>query len=833
IADKEKFILVPIKSIYTVGRLSTDLILAQDLSISRTHVRICLPGAGSGKALTVEDLDSKFGTFINSGIVQNKRIKPKTPTALRAGDKIRFGALKSIWQLSELKLTTTPSALAQPDVTELGKLIGPLGGSLTSTWTHDCSHLTMEIVTVTVKLLHALLENKPIVSIAYWRALSKLAQRIHVTEDWPNPEDFPPTHPADMPSIKWHPERTKLFAGKTFVFCSSKHTELYGPVVEKAGGACKDLNSGVRRLFLTKSNVVVIQYISSTQSQATETIHSVQDLLENSGLRLVPEYEIGLAILHCSTAKFCNPSYKMMENSLATTESMDSSILVPNTERTQTERSAGRASEFVVPDSEMSEAVPHNAEDDKETEQAPATLAAKPAEKSKPVLITRERKRNNIYLDSSDEDVVVDEPKKPKTSIESKSKPKRKRAIIVDSSDEEAEAESQKHLKKTKTQPEDKAKQVQAVEEEKSPIDESLVNISQLIKQKPKEQKEPEVVLPKRSTRSNQQQETAKPEPAAQRRSLRGKAIQEKPKLTQLQNNDDSEEEEEALFQFKPKAAVPVERAPFKPTQSNAQSAETALPGAKPCQPAMPRISVRNFLEKSHSQDQSLANQSTAAAASQPRKRLRLEQLNESDSDDNENLFQFGNSKKPRQSSNLAESDNDSDDGGMFNFKKAPPKQPNRNVSDSDQDSVSTEPFVSNPTNKSRYIVPKPKQIPSKVNVSGWLTCSGLTKDVKPEKLEPKTDDAAEQKIKVEEEEDDDKLATMKWLATIKDSIVVRMSNLNVSVRSHDETDAPAESKYDGRKNFKKFVKNKVLHPQQRVVQLKRMQLSEGMVTCL
>lgn len=279
--DNEKFVLVPNKTLYTVGRLSTDLILGDDLSISRTHVRICLPKPGTGQALTVEDLGSKYGTFINNDIAHNKKMKPKTPTALRVGDKIRFGALKNVWQLTELKLATTPSSLLRPEVEELSKLISPLGGNVLPTWTNDCTHLTMDMVSVTVKLLHALLENKPVVGLDYWREFSKVAHRIHVSDDWPKPEDFPPDQSADMPSIKWHSERSKLFAGKTFVFCNSKHNAMYGPVVEKAGGACKDLNSGVRRLFLTKSNVVVIQYISTTQSQGTETIHSVQGTIHS------------------------------------------------------------------------------------------------------------------------------------------------------------------------------------------------------------------------------------------------------------------------------------------------------------------------------------------------------------------------------------------------------------------------------------------------------------------------------------------------------------------------------------------------------------------------
>lgn len=496
-----------------------------------------------------------------------------------------------------------------------------------------------------------------------------------------------------------------------------------------------------------------------------------------------------------------------MENSLPTTESMNSSIIVPNTERTLTEKDAAKSSEFVVPDSSKSEAFPINLESEQPIEEAKTAAAPAPvANKSKPVLITRERKRNNaIYLDSSDEEIIVTEsPKKTKTLIDTKEKPKRKRAICVDSSGEEAEEHSQK---KTKPSPEVEGLPVE--EERKKPvesaIDEELVNISQLVKNKTNQEKLATATSSRRSTRANQlqPQTVEKPAPASPlRRSLQGKQSQERPQSLSL-NDEDSEEE--GLFQFKSKPPVTVTRAPFKPAEDNKQSSNKTSTTTKPG-----RISVRNFLEKS--QNQSVASQgaATATAVSQPRKRLRLEQLNESDSDDNENLFKFGGSKKPRQSIGLPESDNDSDDAGMFNFKSNAAQKQNRDESENDQDLVTTEPFIANTNNKSRYIVPKPKELPRKINVSGWLSCSRLHGEVKPEPAEVKAD-AEEQEIKVEAEQDDEKRETMKWVSTIKDCIQVRMCNLNISMRSQDDVDAKVENKYSGRKNFKKFVKVRIV----------------------
>ncbi|EDV96039.1 nibrin [Drosophila grimshawi] len=833
--ESVKFILLPVKATYTVGRLSTDLILSEDLSISRTHVSLCL----SSNELTVEDLGSRYGTFINSGIEKNKKMPAKTPTPLQIGDKVRFGALKNIWQVSQLKLTTTGSALEGMGLRELDQLMRPLGGVTLQSWTDECSHLTMDTVSITAKLLHALLENKPIVRVDFWREMLKFARRINVTEDWPQSEDFAPAQPSDMPSIRWRSERTKLFVGITFVFMNRKHLEMYGSVVQKAGGLCKDLNLGVSKRFLTKKNVVVIQYVSSTQSQATETISSVQAILEQAGLRLIPDYEIGLAILNCSLDKFCNPSHVAIEHSVTTTESMNSSILVPNTERTQTEHcNKNSATEFVVPESHKSQiyGLSVGSEKHEKSESAPKEMSC----------TTRRRsKRNNpIYVDdSSDDDDTKDEQptKKVKKAPES---------IVVESSDEEPIARRSKRRvanvvdsdedlpleKKTKQNAnvdiglslEDEAALESIANSVETPIDENLVKN----KSKVERQKKTPVISARRSTRGNPQPpQEDEPAVISPRRSMRGK-----PTAANVMRNDkDDSSQDEELFQFEAhtSAAVVPDRAVFKPTEadiaSNDKSADKSV--SKPT-----KISVRNFLEKSQKH---VATQKVVEtpATTQPRKRLCLEVLKDNDGVDLDNLFQFGNSKKPKTAFGA-----DNNDEDLFNFKeRAQQEQSKLEHSDADQDSVCTEPFRPETKTKSRYIVPKPKELPRKIDTSGWLSCSGLHVDVKPEpKSEPDTmnaETAQPTNIKVELDDDayDEKLNHDKWLAGIRNGIQVRMYNLNISVRSQDETDAAniTASKYIGRKNFKKFIKTNNAHPQQQILGLKRMQLADGIVVNL
>ncbi|ALC44219.1 nbs [Drosophila busckii] len=808
--SKEKIVLMRNKPMYSIGRIGTDVLLSEDLSISRAHVHLHLPTSETSQVLTVEDQGSKYGTFLRDEIKANKKMQAKTPTPLNVGDKLRIGALKNIWQLSQLKLQTTTSALTQPEAQQLNQHMKALNGEVLPTWTDECTHLTMNKVTVTVKLLHALLENKPIVKVEFWRELFAAARSIHITKDWPNPKDFEPAHSADVPDISWRPERTKVFARKTVVFMNRKHYDAYGPVVEKAGGSCKDLNSGVRKAFLTKKDVMVIQYVASTESQATEAISNVQDILEQAGLRLIPDYEIGLAILHCSTEKFCNPAHKIFPQSYPATESMNSSILVASTERTQASCTSTKASELVIPESAIYAPSVGSDKMDEEPESEPQAVA----QTSKPLVIGRVRKsKNSIYLDSSDND----EPLAKKVA-EPKSKRKRKINIIDDSSDEEKQ-----QMKRNKPAPESKvkSKKIQSI---------SLDSSSETAEEQPK------AATSRRVTRkSNNVQDQTAVSTSSPRRSPRGKPIAQRVVLTVPEQ--DSEDEE--LFQFKKKIPSSVERVPLLPAEPNIQ-ADKSLRSKSTDQPV--KINVNKFMEKPQSQSISQAA-AAPSVPSQPKKRLRLEQLNESDSDDNDNLFNFNNNnnKKPRQSLEQNKSDNESDTE-LFSFSKsqAQKRVENRSVEiDCNQDSVSTERLTSADAKKSKYILPTPKKPSLKVNVSGWLSCSG--KDFK---TEPDTTVAAEISIAAEpdikqELADEDtkiKLEHQEWLAAIKNGIQVRMCNLDISSRLHDVTDAvnlADKTDYSGRKNFKKFVKKQPLHPQQLVMQLKRMQLADGMVTSI
>jgi DNA-binding CsgD family transcriptional regulator len=78
---------------YVVGRTKGAAIVIRDLTLSRRHARL-IRGANS---LTVEDLDSRNGTFVNG-----ERITRQT---VELGDEIRFGGVECRLAASPLSAT--------------------------------------------------------------------------------------------------------------------------------------------------------------------------------------------------------------------------------------------------------------------------------------------------------------------------------------------------------------------------------------------------------------------------------------------------------------------------------------------------------------------------------------------------------------------------------------------------------------------------------------------------------------------------------------------------------------------------------------------------------
>lgn len=223
---------------------------------------------------------------------------------------------------------------------QLKKDIDALDGEILDTFSEDCTHLTINKLKVTVKVLQCLTYAIPIVTSAYWKAYLTAIQK---KEPLPNCVNFIPKliEPYLDKNISFaaNINRRRLFVGKTFAFMVKRHKDVFENVIQLAGGKCISLDqSKCRKNTLIQSNFVVVNYAPSTQSQCTQDIGTISDFIRSNNLRMIPDCEIGLAIIHCSIEKFCNPKYKVEENFMITSQSIgqkpDGNVLAENTPST-------------------------------------------------------------------------------------------------------------------------------------------------------------------------------------------------------------------------------------------------------------------------------------------------------------------------------------------------------------------------------------------------------------------------------------------------------------------------------------------------------------------
>lgn len=304
---------MPTKLTYIIGRNEGDLILADDQSISRQHGKIHINENG----VSVEDCGSKYGIFINDDRITNKAIARNKPILLKVGDIVRFGRLKNIWRLERIPIKICTSTIPREQIDQLRLLIDLLNGEIVDVWDDSCTHLTMITVTVTMKVLLSLANGIPIVTPGFWAQYLSSA-RENATE-LPNAENFIPpiAEPFILKEKSWlqvNLNRQRLFRGKTFVFMVRKHLRQFESIINLAGGESVSLDEKrVRRNSLLKNHFITVQYTPSLESQSTEGIMNVADYVKEHNRRVINESEIGLAIIHCSIERFCNPDCRMEE----------------------------------------------------------------------------------------------------------------------------------------------------------------------------------------------------------------------------------------------------------------------------------------------------------------------------------------------------------------------------------------------------------------------------------------------------------------------------------------------------------------------------------------
>ncbi|XP_017280594.1 nibrin [Kryptolebias marmoratus] len=306
----ETHYLLPGKE-YTVGRKNCDILLPNDQSISRVHAHL----SAAEQTLTLKD-SSKYGTFVNNQSLT-------APVILKTEDNVTFGVFHSKFTVLHQKPVVCSSCLDNAGKASLTQALSALGGKLVNTWTHDCTHLAMPTVKVTIKTISALLCCRPIVKPEFF---SELTSAVQQKSPPPKAESFLPE--VDEPSLSKEdvnlgtiPARKQLFTGKTFLFLTAKQLKRLSAAVTFGGGRSQLLEEGFFPRDLLESPNSCVVDVTTGHSQnplppsSVEWASSVRSILQRQGRRVIPESEIGLAAIYTSCEKYCNPSCLMDSDS--------------------------------------------------------------------------------------------------------------------------------------------------------------------------------------------------------------------------------------------------------------------------------------------------------------------------------------------------------------------------------------------------------------------------------------------------------------------------------------------------------------------------------------
>jgi len=222
---------------YVLGRKDCDIVLAGDASISRKHAVITITKNDPEKPSTISIIDlSKIGVYVNE-----KKIVAQTETELHNGDLLCLGKMRLKFQLKYYDLVVVMSCINNNQTkSTIKNHVQTLGGYTKADWVSEATHLVMEKLTFTIKVVCAIACGKTIVTPKFIEDLvdccdKKKGQQLPSEQSYLPPITeqsllnqehlfFPNTH------------RKSLLDGKLFIALTTKQYKRIKQAVENAGG---------------------------------------------------------------------------------------------------------------------------------------------------------------------------------------------------------------------------------------------------------------------------------------------------------------------------------------------------------------------------------------------------------------------------------------------------------------------------------------------------------------------------------------------------------------------------------------------------------------------
>ncbi|XP_045461602.1 nibrin [Harmonia axyridis] len=280
---------------FRIGRHVGDIIIGHS-TISRKHAEITV----ENNEAFLQDCKSKYFTKYKGNILMiNDQVK------LEDGAEIIFGEVKFRVKIEEKFITCSTGVKENEE--ELCSIIKELGGEYLKDWNDTCTHLTTAEIMVTLKVLHAIMDNKKIVTPNFWRSYLNNLREMKLP---PDPSEFYPPLGESMIHSKYldyNPNRKTIFTNKTFGFWKKRRSMQ--DIISKAGG------KSVYLLSAGKNESELMELIENCilmdpEDTNIEKKNSVfLEAYKKNGRRVIPIQEIVLAILQCSCKENCNPYF--------------------------------------------------------------------------------------------------------------------------------------------------------------------------------------------------------------------------------------------------------------------------------------------------------------------------------------------------------------------------------------------------------------------------------------------------------------------------------------------------------------------------------------------
>ncbi|XP_062522487.1 nibrin-like [Corticium candelabrum] len=307
---------------YRVGRKDCDVLL-EDKSVSRFHAVLNVVSStqsqnshNANTNVSLTDKGSKFGTKVN-----DRQLAANETVAIHNGDVVMFG-MQGSFKVGFEQLVFCCSGMLVEEKRALKPIVNKLGGRISNDWTSDCTHLVMNSITVTIKVVAALVTCKPII-IPRW--LEQACTCVEQNDPLPDPSQYLPTLAEESlqnTKISFLPDerRQKLLCGKTVILLTKKMFERLQLTIINAGGRSQLLNYNTKASDMCKlidhdTIVLSVDLPQNCAPQEKEWVMRATKFIQKNQRRLIQESQLGLAILHVSLENFCNPFSKCQQSS--------------------------------------------------------------------------------------------------------------------------------------------------------------------------------------------------------------------------------------------------------------------------------------------------------------------------------------------------------------------------------------------------------------------------------------------------------------------------------------------------------------------------------------